>query len=258
MSEITLTHVTYYQNHKALFDNLNLQLNKKKITCLIGPNGSGKSTLLKLIAGLLQASLGEITLEAKSISAYSRKDFAKKLAYLPQQCVLPNLPLQEYVALGRFCHQTWFANLQEEDHNIIHQAIALTDLQSLMLQPVNTLSGGQQQRARLALILAQQSEYLLLDEPLTGLDLKQQIKMLNLLLYLQKHHQKTILMTLHDIHQAAEISDEVIFIKNGVILNHGKPEEVIHHEGLYDLFDYHFEINFPRNGYNNFGHRDCY
>jgi len=244
MSGIELHSVTYHHKKQALFSDISLQIPQHCVTCLVGPNGSGKSTLLKLLAGLMLPHAGTILLDNVAISGYSRKALAKKIAYLPQQCRIPaSLTVREYVALARFCHQSWFGGLNANDHAAIEDAIRLTDLSIHADRPVAILSAGQQQRARIALMLAQQAQYLLLDEPMTGLDLKQQRNMLQLLADLQQKYAKTIVVILHDLHQVMEIANEVILLKNGIVLGQGHPREMINTDFLLKAFDYECEVS---------------
>lgn len=237
MSGINISGVTYHPRKEHLFENLNLHIERHKITCLIGPNGSGKSTLLKLLARLVMPQSGTIYLDNIAINNYSRKAFAKKLAYLPQHCALPvSLTVSEYIALSRFCYQSWFSKLTKDDCEIIEEAIFMTDLKALANKPVASLSAGQQQRARIAFMLAQQVEYLLLDEPMTGLDLKQQRNIINLILRLKREASKTIILVLHDLHQAIEIADEIILLKEGKIAANGEPCKVICADNVLNVF----------------------
>lgn len=238
MSGIEFSNVSYHYQQKMMFSHLNLRIPANAITCLVGPNGSGKSTLLKLMAGLLLTHQGNVLLDNINIKTYQRNSLAKKLAYLPQQChIPPSLSVREYVALGRFCHQSWFARTSKTDEKAIENAISLTHLSTLANQAVSTLSVGQQQRARIALMLAQEAEYLLLDEPMTGLDFKQQLNMLSLLTTLQKEHGKTIIVILHDLAQAKEISNEVILLKESCVVGQGRPQNILCEELLLKAFD---------------------
>lgn len=245
MNGINVSCLTYQPARETnfLFSKLNLHLDAHQITCLIGPNGSGKSTLLKLLAGLLIPQHGSVMLEDLAVRDYSRRALARKLAYLPQQCLLPpSLTVYEYLALSRFCHQSWFAKLQASDYQAIHEAIELTHLKEFVHKPVAQLSAGQQQRARIAFMLAQQVEYLLLDEPMTGLDLKQQRNMIELLLRLKQQAHKTIILVLHDLNQVVEIADRVVILKDGSIAAFGKPNDVMSMELLYNVFDCHLPL----------------
>lgn len=239
MNGINIASLSYHHLPKEnIFINLNLQIKRNEITCLVGPNGSGKSTLLKLLAHLLLPQSGHIYLDNKPLNKYPRKALAKKLAFLPQQCALPpSLTVYEYVALARFCDQSWFTfKLSTKDKEFILEAIALTDLNSCIEKPVTTLSAGQKQRARIAFMLVQQAEYLLLDEPMTGLDLKQQRNMVDLLLRLQKNNAKTIILILHDLHQVKEIANTVILLKEGQVVATGSPHDVICNQNLLNAF----------------------
>jgi len=243
MDGINAINVSYHYQNQSIMTKINLHVPKHEITCLIGPNGSGKSTLLKFLAGLLVPTSGYVTLDNNIIHHYTRKVLAKKLSYSPQQCrIPPSLTVREYVALGRFCHQSWFSKFNDHDYNAIEQAIDSADLKMLADKVVTTLSAGQQQRARIALMLAQQAEYLLLDEPMASLDLKQQRNLLELLMLLQKKHAKTIIIILHDLQQVIEVANKVVLLKNGCLLDSGPPREILHSDCLLKLFDYPFRV----------------
>jgi iron complex transport system ATP-binding protein len=243
MDGINLKNVSHVYQRQLILSDVDLHVQKEKITCLVGPNGAGKSTILKLFAGLLVPLRGHITLDNIDIRNFTRRALAKKLSYMPQQCRIPaGLTVREYVALGRFCHQSWFSNLKEDDHAAIEQAIDMADLSRHADQFAATLSTGEQQRARIALMLAQQSEYLLLDEPMTGLDLKQQRNLLELLTALRKHHAKTIIVILHDLHQVIAMADEAVMLKEGRVLDRGQPRTVINPHNLCSMFDYPFDL----------------
>jgi|SRR5579862_8121072 len=243
MDGINLKNISHRYQHQLILSNIDLQIDKHKITCLVGPNGSGKSTILKLLAGLLIPEHGSVTLDSIAISHYSQRALAKKLTYMPQQYrIPPSLKVREFVALGRFCHQSWFANLKEQDYFAIEQAMKMADVLQLADKIVTTLSSGEQQRVRIALMLAQEAEYLLLDEPMTGLDIKQQRNLLELLVTLQKKHGKTILIILHDLYQVIEIAEEVVLIKNGNIFGTGHPRSIINSDSLFKIFDCRFDL----------------
>lgn len=249
MHGIKLSNVTYHYADRPMFINIDLHIPSQNITCLIGPNGSGKSTLLKLMAGLLTTKNGSIVLDKIPLERYTQKSRAKKMAYLPQQCLLPpSLTVREYIALGRFCHQTWFSKLNHKDRISISEVITLTNLDVLADLPIATLSVGQQQRARIALMLAQEAEYLLLDEPMSGLDLKQQRNMLDLLCHLHQSHGKTIVVILHDLQQVMEVASNVVLLKNNTILGEGHPREIINPAYILNAFDYDCEISKHNDG----------
>lgn len=237
MGEISLHQVTYQASNKIIIDQVSVDFNQRQISCIIGPNGSGKSTLLQLIAGLIKPASGSIKIENTDLASFNKKTLAKKITYLPQQSRIPHtLTVYEYVLLGRYCHQSWLGQLTEEDHAATKQAIYLTNLASLAHTEAAKLSLGQQQRARLALTLAQGSPYILLDEPMTGLDLKQQYHLIDLLQKL-KNMGKTIILILHDLHQVKTIADQVILLQNGCIKAEGLTDEVLQASLICEIFD---------------------
>ncbi|UOO82291.1 ABC transporter ATP-binding protein [Uruburuella testudinis] len=207
---------------------MSLQVAEGKITVFIGTNGCGKSTLLKALARQLKPAQGRVTLNGENVLHYPGKKFAKQLAMLAQS---PNVPegisAHQLVRYGRYPHQRLTAGWQPEDDAAVADALALTQTGMLAERAVNTLSGGQRQRVWIAMALAQDTPYLLLDEPTTYLDLAYQIDVLELLQKLNRETGKTIVMVLHDLNLACRYADEIIALCNGGVYLQGPPEKVM-------------------------------
>ena len=215
---IEINNLTVKLNHKIILDNINLLFNHQKITAIIGPNGSGKSTLLKTMARLINPIAGSIIVDKKNYNQYKTREYASKLAFLPQSSIIPpHMTVQELVWFGRFPHRRFLQQKTKHDKLTVERALAFTQLETLAHRSVQALSGGQQQSAWIAMILAQDTPYILLDEPTTFLDIACQLDILTLLQKLKTEFNKTIIMVLHDLNQAMRFADDMVIIKNGAV-----------------------------------------
>lgn len=215
--------VAYQQ--KTIIDRQSLSIPAGKISVLLGANGCGKSTLLKALAGLI-ASEGDIELQGQPLGDYSPRQRAKRLSFLPQQPSAPdNLTVAELVMQGRHPHRSWLSPVHSDDHQAVQLALQQTDLVDLAQRPLGALSGGQRQRAWLAMVLAQRSDILFLDEPTSYLDLNHQYALLALVRKLNREQGKTVVMVLHDLNQAFEFADQLFYLKQGRIIAEGSPAQ---------------------------------
>lgn len=234
---LVIRSLTVGYGKQAIIYDQSITLPRGKITCLIGPNGCGKSTLLKSIGRVLKPHSGHISLDGMDVLTADPKQLARQMAYLPQSPTAPlGLTVQELVAYGRFPHQKPLASLKQADYEQIHWAINQTGLGAQAHQALENLSGGQRQRAWIAMALCQDTPYLLLDEPTTYLDLAHQLEVLNLLKTLNLSTQKTIVMVIHELNQAARFADYVVGMKDGQIIAKGAVSEVIQAEALAQIF----------------------
>lgn len=212
---------------EEIISALDLEIPKGKITVLIGRNGCGKSTLLRSMARLLKPKQGSVILDGKQIAKRSTKEVARHLAILPQSPVAPEgLTVLQLVRQGRYPHQSWLQQWSREDELIVNRALQVTQMAEFAYRSVDTLSGGQRQRAWIAMILAQGTNVILLDEPTTYLDLAHQIEILDLLNELNKKEQRTIIMVLHDLNLACRYAHHVVVIHQKGVYVQGKPKEV--------------------------------
>lgn len=233
--------VSFSYNNRKIFDDLSLSLPDKKITTLIGPNGSGKSTLFKLLTRTLKPEQGSIFLDEKNIWQINGKKFAQKVAILQQQNDLyDEITVLDLIKMGRLPYHGLLDD--DSDLAIIDQLLDQLEITALKNKYVSQLSGGQQQRVWLAAALAQEPEYLFLDEPTTYLDLHFQFQFLKLIKNLNRQHKLTICMILHDLNQALQFSDQVILLKNGKVLKQGEPQEVVKPQVIGPSFDINCEI----------------
>jgi iron complex transport system ATP-binding protein len=214
----------------ALFGlkEISISIPKGCITSLIGPNGSGKSTLLRLIARLLKPQTGEIVLDGQSIFTMKAKELACKMGMLPQLNEHRlDLTVLELAQLGRRPHLHLSQRLSEKDHRVVQKAIAMTQLNGFEHRFVSSLSGGERQRAWIAMLLAQEPQVLLLDEPTTYLDIAHQLELLELIRTLNVEQGLTVVMVLHDVNQAAQYSDRILVLNQGQIVDDGPPHKVL-------------------------------
>lgn len=229
-------HVGY--GDRTVLKGLNVEIPRRHITTLIGSNGCGKSTFLTTLARVREPHKGDIALAGTNISELSRRDYAARVGLLPQTPSAPGtLKVSELVLRGRYPHQSWYGRFTEEDEHAVSEALRRTALLDLADRPLNALSGGQRQRAWLAMVLAQDTEVMLLDEPTTYLDLAHAIDMLRLVKSLSTVDGRTIVMVLHDLNLAARYSDHLIAMgPGGQILKTGSAREVLTAELLAEGF----------------------
>jgi iron complex transport system ATP-binding protein len=208
--------------------DLSIEVPDGQVSVLIGPNGSGKSTLLRALARLLKPKGGTVVLDGKEIRDYSTKEVARRLAILPQVLIAPEaITVEELVAYGRFPQRRSIAGLRDEDKEAIEWALTVTGMRELRDRPVDHLSGGQRQRAWVALVLAQGTDLILLDEPTTFLDIAYQLEVLELLKHLNEAEGKTIVMVLHDINMACEYAHRLFALRDGRMVAQGEPRDVL-------------------------------
>ena len=238
-----IKHLFFSYGKNMVIKDLNLKIEKGKITTLLGANGCGKSTLFKLITRVEKPKMGLITLDGKNIKNIERKEFAKKVAIVRQKNQISgDIRVEELVSYGRNPYLGFMQKPNQDDREKIEQAIEVCGLEKIRNEKVNSLSGGQVQRAWIAMAIAQDSEILLLDEPTTYLDIKYQVEILKLVKDLNKNLGKTIIMVLHDINQSIEYSDTIVGIMKGKIEFQGKAKEVLTGEKISKIYDTKLKI----------------
>lgn len=224
-----------YQNKKVLKE-VSLTIEQGKLTSIIGPNGAGKSTLLGIISRLIAKNQGIIKIKDKQLEEWDERELAKVLAILKQDNSIGlKITIEELVQFGRYPHSR--GRLTKEDHNKVQEALEYMELESIKNQYINELSGGQRQRAFIAMIIAQDTEYVLLDEPLNSLDIKHAKEMMKIIRKLVDELNKTVVMVLHDINFASCYSDIIIAMQDGEILQIGNVEDIICSDTLDVLYD---------------------
>ncbi|WP_430604949.1 ABC transporter ATP-binding protein [Enterococcus sp. DIV0125] len=243
MAKIEAVDIAAGYPKKQIIDALSVKIPEGKITSLIGPNGSGKSTLLKSFTRILPVKKGKIIVNDSEISTYSSKELAQKIALLAQSSDHPlGMTVEEIVSYGRYPYQKPFSGLTVEDQEAIQWALEATSLDTLKTREIATLSGGQAQRVWIAMALAQETDILILDEPITFLDPAHQLEILHLLEEINRVKQTTILMSIHDINHASRFSDYLLGLKAGQLLVEGSPKEVITKEWMREIFEIDAQI----------------
>ena len=218
--------------------NLNIGIPTGKTTVLVGANGCGKSTLLRGLAKLLKPKSGSVYLDGKDISQIKAKTVAKKLGMLPQSPTAPEgLTVKDLVAMGRYPYQSWMQQWSSEDEAKVAEALEITTMTKLADRSLDSLSGGQRQRAWIAMVLAQDTDILLLDEPTTFLDLSHQVELLDLLDKLRESQGKTIVMILHDLNLSCRYADYLVAVQQGKVYATGTPKQVMTEEMVRDVFN---------------------
>ncbi|MDF2961436.1 MAG: cobalamin/Fe(3+)-siderophore transporter ATP-binding protein [Paenibacillus sp.] len=221
-----------------IFNDLNINIPKGKITVLIGSNGCGKSTLLRSLARLLNPQKGSIVLDGHELAKLPTKEIAKRLAILPQGPTAPEgLTVLQLVKQGRYPYQSWLQQWSEEDERMVRLSLKATGMETFTERTVDALSGGQRQRAWIAMTLAQGTDTILLDEPTTYLDVTHQIEVLDLLYELNEKEGRSIVMVLHDINLACRYAHHMVAVKNGRIWAEGAPEEIVNAGMIREVFD---------------------
>jgi len=222
---------------KTVLSDLTLEIPQGRITALIGPNGCGKSTLLKTIARILMPQQGSVRLQGEAIHQLDTREVARRLALLPQAPTTPEgVTVAELVGYGRAPWRSRWGRLQAEDQQIIADALAQVGLSEFSDRPATALSGGQRQRVWIAMILAQQTDLVLLDEPTTWLDIAHQIELLKLMRRLNEAG-KTVVVVLHDLNQACRYCDELVVLRGGQLQQQGTPETVFTADLVQNVFD---------------------
>ncbi|BFM50788.1 ATP-binding cassette domain-containing protein [Marinomonas sp. THO17] len=223
---------------RSLLSDFSMQFKPGKIYALVGHNGSGKSTLLKLLAQQESPSDGKVMLDNKILSAWPSKKFAQKVAYLPQHTPSTDtLTGRDLVGFGRYPWHGLLGRLTKQDKAIVEEAMQLTDTSDYADRMVDTLSGGERQRLWLAMLLAQRSEYLLLDEPLSALDIAHQVDMLKLIKKLSQQLNLGVIIVIHDINMAARFCDEIIALHSGKLIAAGAVDELFDQQHLKQIYD---------------------
>ncbi|GEE01045.1 ABC transporter [Gordonia spumicola] len=222
---------------RVVIRDLTVDVPADSFTMIIGPNGCGKSTLLNAFARLLAPSTGRILLNGDDIARLSAKQIARRLSMLPQSAIVPTgVSVASLVARGRFPHQRMFQQWTAEDERAVTDAMAATETTDLADRFVDELSGGQRQRVWVAMLLAQQTDVMLLDEPTSFLDIAHQFDLLELLRTLHEQG-RTQVVVLHDLNQAARYATHLIVMKDGAVVTTGRPDEVITADLVRDVFD---------------------
>ncbi|MEM9629885.1 MAG: ABC transporter ATP-binding protein [Pseudomonadota bacterium] len=228
--------------------DVSVQFQEGRLTAVVGPNGCGKSSLLKAIMGFLPVSAGEILLQGKSVPSIGRRKLARKIAYLPQDCFCPDyMTLGELIELAGFSRYSLVGGPTERDRQLFKDVLHTVGLADRADFPVNKLSGGQRQRAWIAMVLAQDTNVILLDEPVNHLDMKYQFAILELVKELTVNRGKTVIAVLHDLNLTTAFADEVVLLRAGSCVTSGPVGETVTAQNIEQVFDFRTQI-FPHDG----------
>lgn len=238
---IEIKGITKYFGKKPVVEDVSVNIQQRTITSFIGPNGAGKSTLLSMVSRLLDSDTGEVLLDNGNVKKMKAGDFAKRVAILKQANHLTvRLTIRELVAFGRYPYSK--GRLTEEDNLKVDQALEYMNLVDMQDKYLDELSGGQKQRAFISMVIAQDTEYILLDEPLNNLDMKHSVQIMKILRKLVDELGKTVIIVLHDINFASVYSDRIVALKDGKLIKDGPTAEIINSEALKEVYDMHIPV----------------
>lgn len=238
---IEIKNISKSYGEKNVVNNVSFKIEKGKITSFIGANGAGKSTILSMISRLIPMDSGEVTINGKNLKEWDTKELSKTLSILRQSNnVNVKLTIRELVAFGRFPYCE--GRLKAEDERMVDEAIEYMKLKDIENKYIDELSGGQKQRAFIAMIIAQDTEYIMLDEPLNNLDMKHSVEMMKLLRKMVDELGKTIILVIHDINFASCYSDNIVALRNAELVANDTVMNIIEKDVLKDIFDMDFNI----------------
>lgn len=236
---IEIRNITQHYGQTKVLSNVNLVIKEHQITALIGANGAGKSTLVGVMSRLLNPTSGEIFIDGSDLKSLPHLKIAKRLSVLKQSHEIKiKLTVYDLVSFGRFPHSK--GRLTANDYQMIDKALDFMHLTDLKDRFIDTLSGGQKQRAYIAMIIAQDTDYIFLDEPLNNLDMRYAVEMMSLLQRMVKELNKTIVVVIHDINIAAAFADYIVAMKSGEIVAQGTTAEMMTKPILDSVFDFDF------------------
>jgi len=237
--------VTYATADEPVVTCDRVDIPEGEITAFVGPNGSGKSTLLKALSNHLDCDAGAVVLDGKEIQEYGQKELARELGLLSQENTSPgSITVEDLIYHGRYPHRGFFDSVTDEDEAAVERAIDLAGVEHLREREVGGLSGGQKQLAWIAMVLAQEPDVLLLDEPTTYLDLHHQLRVMETIERLNEEDGVTVGVVLHDIAQAARRADYLVALEDGEVYDWGPPVDVLTEELLSDVFSVDAAISY--------------
>ena len=246
MTLLRVRDLSFSYRHKSgarpTLQDVSFELQPGSLVGVVGPNGCGKSTLLKLLAAQQKAQAGEILLGGQALGSLPTRALARQLAYLPQRPVVPSgITVEQLVQYGRHPHQGWLRQWTDEDRRLVDESIATLQLQALRQRSVDDLSGGQGQRVWLAMIMAQNTEMVLLDEPTSALDIGHQTEVMEAI-HSMATNGRTVLIVMHDLACAARYCDQLIAMAEGQVQAFGSAREVISKQLIDRLYNTQVDI----------------
>ncbi|AQQ52064.1 iron ABC transporter ATP-binding protein [Planococcus lenghuensis] len=233
---IQVRELSKFYGKKPVIEKVSVNIQRGQITSFIGPNGAGKSTLLSMVSRLIDADTGSVLIDQTDSKKLKSNEFSKRVSILKQSNYMNvRLTIRELVAFGRFPHSK--GRLTAEDEEMIDRSIDYMNLKDLEDRYLDELSGGQRQRAFVAMVIAQDTEYILLDEPLNNLDMKHSVQIMKILRRLVDELGKTVVIVLHDINFASVYSDRIVALKDGQVIKDGPTHEIIQSAALKEIYD---------------------
>lgn len=228
MSAVIVDRLSVVLAERTILRDVSFMISQGEIVSILGANGCGKSTLLRAVLGLQTMNSGNVEIDGVPLSGYSAAMLARKVAFLPQSADIDgDMTVEEWVACGRYPYQRWWSGVNDEDRQVVDQAMEQTNITHLRNRWVTSLSGGERQRARIAMALAQEPEIIMLDEPTTYLDLSHQLEVMELLRRVNQKKHVSVVMVLHDVNHAAKYSDRLLVLANTEIFANGAPKDVL-------------------------------
>ncbi|WP_297435774.1 ABC transporter ATP-binding protein [uncultured Clostridium sp.] len=238
---IEAKNLTKKYGSKKVVDDVSIKIEKGKLTSMIGPNGAGKSTVLSMISRIMKMDGGEVIIDGKNLNDWDEKELSKTISILKQSNnINVRLKIRELVEFGRFPYCD--GRLKDEDYKFVNDAIEYMQLADIKERYLDELSGGQRQRAYIAMVIAQNTEYILLDEPLNNLDMKHSVQMMKVLKNLTIELGKTVVIVMHDINFASCYSDNIIVLKDGRLVRDASTDNIINKDFLEEIYEIDFNI----------------
>lgn len=232
---IELKNISAGYGKNIVLKDVSVTFEKGKLASIIGVNGCGKSTLLKAILDMIPLSGGEITIDSNTLGNMTRNEIARKVAYLAQGKNTPDMTVEQMVLHGRFPHLNYPRRYTKQDHEIAFSAMEQVGIEEFAHKPLHTLSGGMRQNAYIAMALAQGTDYVLLDEPTTYLDITHQLELMKTLRALADNG-KGIVAVMHDLPMALTFSDRIVLLNDGRVVSNDEPERVCEQKTIDSVF----------------------
>lgn len=239
---IKVNNISYSIKNNVIINNISLNIKAGKLVSIIGPNGAGKSTIANMIAGILKPNKGYITIYDKNILSINKKEKAKLISFVPQQYSysVADFTVEDFVAAGRYPYLDYFGTITKEHLDKIHYYMNLTNIYHLKERHISTLSGGEKQKVNIAAALAQEAEFIILDEISSFLDPKAKYEINNLLVKLNQENKYSIILITHDLNYALAVNSSFICIKKGALFAYAESSEMVEHNIFSDLYDMNF------------------
>ncbi|MET3926824.1 ABC transporter ATP-binding protein [Devosia sp. 2618] len=229
--------ITIGYDKRVISTDLSVKIPDRSFTVVVGANACGKSTLLRALSRLIKPAEGRVVLDGQTISSYPAKEVARRLGLLPQSSIAPEgITVADLIARGRYPHQKLLRQWSTEDEVAVIAAMEATKVTALSHRLMDELSGGQRQRVWVAMVLAQETPLLLLDEPTTFLDITHQIELLELLGELNRRDGQTIVAVLHDLNHACRYATHIIAMRDGAVIAEGAPRDIVTAELVEEVF----------------------